>query len=90
MQKQMQAKAARRARAATRRAAGAAGEQARATIRSGAEARRRQGREDGPLREIGGVAERARRVMEELRRRLADPNRPVDERDYLERLMKRD
>jgi hypothetical protein len=28
--------------------------------------------------------------MEELRRRLADPNRAVDERDYLERLMKRD
>jgi hypothetical protein len=25
-----------------------------------------------------------------LRRRLADPARPVDERDYLERLMKRD
>ena len=25
--------------------------------------------------------------MEELRRRLADPNRPADERDYLERLM---
>jgi hypothetical protein len=29
-------------------------------------------------------------VLEELRRRLADPNRPVDERDYLERLMKHD
>ena len=49
-----------------------------------------KGREDGPLKESAGVAERARRVMEELRRRLADPNRPVDERDYLERLMKRD
>ena len=34
--------------------------------------------------------ERARRVMEELRRRLADPTRPPDELDYLERLMKRD
>jgi hypothetical protein len=37
-----------------------------------------------------GAVERARRVMEELRRRLADPARPVEERDYLERLMKRD
>ncbi len=32
-------------------------------------------------------AERARRVLEELRRRLADPNRPTEERDYLERLI---
>ena len=48
------------------------------------------GREDGPLKESAGAAERARRVIEELRRRLADPNRPADERDYLERLMKRD
>ena len=54
----------------------------------GAEGER--GREDGPLKESAGAAERARRVMEELRRRLADPARPVDERDYLERLMKRD
>jgi uncharacterized protein (TIGR02302 family) len=49
-----------------------------------------KGREDGPLRQSAGAAERARRVMEELRRRLGDPNRAVDERDYLERLMKRD
>ena len=49
-----------------------------------------KGREDGPLKQSEGVAERARRVMEELRRRLADPTRPADERDYLERLMKRD
>ena len=49
-----------------------------------------KGREDGPLKQTAGAAERARRVMEELRRRLADPARPVDERDYLERLMKRD
>jgi uncharacterized protein (TIGR02302 family) len=49
-----------------------------------------KGREDGPLQQSAGAAERARRVMEELRRRLADPDRPVDERDYLERLMKRD
>ena len=55
--------------------------------------RRREGnigRDDGPLREMGSVAERARKVMEELRRRLADPNRPAEERDYLERLMKRE
>jgi uncharacterized protein (TIGR02302 family) len=49
-----------------------------------------KGSEDGPLKQSAGAAERARRVIEELRRRLADPNRPVDERDYLERLMKRD
>jgi uncharacterized protein (TIGR02302 family) len=49
-----------------------------------------RGREDGPLKGSANAAERARRVMEELRRRLADPNRAVDERDYLERLMKRD
>ncbi len=45
------------------------------------------GRDDGSLKDMGTVAERARKVMEELRRRLADPNRPADERDYLERLM---
>ncbi len=45
------------------------------------------GRDDGSLRDMGTVAERARKVVEELRRRLADPNRPADERDYLERLM---
>ncbi|HVP98029.1 MAG TPA: TIGR02302 family protein [Roseiarcus sp.] len=49
-----------------------------------------QGSENGPLREMGTVSERARRVMEELRRRLSDPNRPADERDYLERLLKHD
>ena len=49
-----------------------------------------KGREDGPLKGTANAAERARRVMEELRRRLADPNRAVDERDYLERLIKRD
>ena len=49
-----------------------------------------KGREDGPLKGTANAAERARRVMEELRRRLSDPHRAVDERDYLERLMKRD
>lgn len=36
-----------------------------------------------------GAAERARRVLEELQRRLSDPNRPRDELDYLERLLRR-
>jgi len=49
-----------------------------------------KGRDDGSLNGSVAAAERARRVMEELRRRLANPARPADERDYLERLMKRD
>jgi hypothetical protein len=32
--------------------------------------------------------QRVRRILEELRRRLADPNRPQIELDYLERLLK--
>ena len=35
------------------------------------------------------AAQRAQQVLEELRRRLGDPSRPRDERDYLERLLKR-
>jgi hypothetical protein len=35
----------------------------------------------------GTLEERAREVMDELRRRLGDPARPQDERDYLERLL---
>ena len=35
------------------------------------------------------AAQRAQRVLEELRRRLSDPARPRDELDYLERLLKR-
>ncbi len=35
------------------------------------------------------LAQRAQRVLEELRKRLGDANRPQDEIDYLERLMKR-
>lgn len=35
----------------------------------------------------GTLEERAREVTEELRRRLGDPARPQDERDYLERLL---
>ena len=45
---------------------------------------------NGGLNSGPGVAERARQVLEELRRRLADPNRPEEERDYLERLLKHD
>jgi hypothetical protein len=48
------------------------------------------GATDGKLTGEVGAAQRAQRVLEELRRRLADPNRPGDERDYLERLLKRD
>jgi len=33
--------------------------------------------------------ERARRVLEELRRRLGEPMRPREEMDYLERLLRR-
>ena len=35
------------------------------------------------------LAQRAQRVLEELRKRLSDPARPQVELDYLERLMKR-
>jgi hypothetical protein len=35
------------------------------------------------------AAQRAQRVLEELRRRLADPTRPREEMDYLERLLRR-
>ena len=35
------------------------------------------------------AAQRAQRVLEELRRRLSDPSRPQEELDYLERLLRR-
>lgn len=35
------------------------------------------------------AAERAQRVLEELRRRLSEPSRPREETDYLERLLRR-
>jgi hypothetical protein len=47
-----------------------------------------RGANEGRLYEGQDTTERARRVLEELRRRLANPNRPGDERDYLERLLK--
>ena len=49
-----------------------------------------RGASEGQLHEGPAAAERARRVLQELRRRLADPNRPTDERDYLERLLRHD
>ena len=49
-----------------------------------------RGAMEGALNGGAGPAERARRVLQELRRRLADPNRPGEERDYLERLLKPD
>ena len=49
-----------------------------------------RGASEGQLNEGPEATERARRVLQELRRRLADPNRPGDERDYLERLLERD
>ncbi len=36
------------------------------------------------------AAQKARKVLEELRRRLSDPNRAREELDYLERLIKPD
>ena len=41
---------------------------------------------EGPDAE--GVSERVRAILEEIRRRAADRTRPVDEQDYLRRLMK--
>ncbi len=46
-----------------------------------------KGAAEGQLSGGPDRAERARRVLEELRRRLSDPNRPGEERDYLERLI---
>jgi hypothetical protein len=56
----------------------------------GREAGNRGGALEGALNGGPDVAERARQVLEELRRRLADPSRPEEERDYFERLLKRD
>jgi uncharacterized protein (TIGR02302 family) len=48
------------------------------------------GRADHQQKVDATSAQRARKVLEELRRRLADPNRASDEIDYLERLIKPD
>lgn len=37
----------------------------------------------------GSAAQRAQRILEELRRKLGDPTRPREELDYLERLLRR-
>ncbi|KFC74046.1 hypothetical protein FG93_01344 [Bosea sp. LC85] len=47
---------------------------------------------DGRVRVPGAdesATQRARRILEELRRRLGDPSRPLEELDYLERLLRR-
>jgi uncharacterized protein (TIGR02302 family) len=49
-----------------------------------------RGASEGVLNEGPEAAERARKVLQELRRRLADPNRSTDERDYIERLLGRE
>lgn len=51
------------------------------TTEAGDRAKLRRGGKNGTLEQ------RAREVTEELRRRLGDPARPQDERDYLERLL---
>jgi hypothetical protein len=56
----------------------------------GRESGNRGGALEGALNSGADVAERARQVLEELRRRLADPSRSEEERDYFERLLKRD
>jgi hypothetical protein len=47
-----------------------------------------RGASEGQLNEGPEAAARARQVQQELRRRLADPNRTSDERGYIERLLK--
>ena len=47
---------------------------------------------DGRVRVPGAdesAVQRARRIMEELRRKLGDPSRPQEELDYFERLLRR-
>lgn len=47
---------------------------------------------DGRVRVPGAdesATQRARRILDELRRRLGDPSRPTEELDYLERLLRR-
>ena len=75
LEKQMQAQAGpgtqRQGQFCRRAAAGRASVPGDDPLGRGAEGDK--GREDGPLKETAGAAERARRVMEEFRRRLADP-----------------
>ena len=47
-----------------------------------------RGASEGQLNGGPEAAARARQVQQELRRRLSDPNRPTDERTYIERLLK--
>jgi uncharacterized protein (TIGR02302 family) len=71
---------------ATGRAAGQNGRDPLGREREGTKG----GASNGRLGDAVGAAERAHRVLEELRRRLADPSRSAEERDYLERLLQRD
>ena len=48
-----------------------------------------QDRQRGGILSGEAAAQRAYKVLEELRRRLGDPSRPREELDYLERLMRR-
>jgi hypothetical protein len=41
------------------------------------------------LNGAGGAAQRAQRILEELRRKLGDPSRSQEELDYFERLLRR-
>ena len=49
-----------------------------------------RGAAEGSLNEGPEAAARARRVQQELRRRLGDPQRAEEEKDYFERLLKAD
>jgi hypothetical protein len=47
------------------------------------------GRTGGDTKLPGASAlERARKILEELRRRAAEPGRPKEERDYIDRLLR--
>ena len=57
----------------------------------GRDDQRKDGKNDNKrgLNANGAPAQRAQRVLEELHKRLGDANRPAEEREYLERLLKR-
>ena len=83
--------AGRRRRPATARATASAGSRAAATrpIRSAGPLHGREFGDDLTVKIPGEIdVQRVRRILEELRRRLADPARPQIELDYIERLLK--
>jgi uncharacterized protein (TIGR02302 family) len=72
----------------TDEASGQAGNGAERTDPLGRPMRSREFGEDFSVKIPGEIdVQRARRVLEELRRRFSDPNRPRPELDYLERLL---